>query len=219
MNLNQNQKKPFGDSIIRESVRYGSFVTFVVMFVISLGLGYLTYSFLLSGWKESADQYRQAIVKKEVENKVTENMLSEEEQFRAKFKKVVDLYNEAKPLLPQETEVSEVLGQVETAAQRNAVTLTGLIAVKESVKSPRAENLYEREIPAVVTGPYPQEVRFVKDISRMSRILVVRDYSVVSLQNNVSAQFTLMAYHAPPPTEMPELPKDLVSNQQMELKK
>ena len=74
-------------------------------------------------------------------------MLEGEEQFRAEFKKVVDLYQEAKPLLPEETEVSDVLGQVETAAKRNGVTLTGLMAVKDSVKSPIAEKLYEREIP------------------------------------------------------------------------
>ena len=107
---------------------------------------------------------------------------------------------------------SDVLGQVETAAQRNNVTLTGLQAVKASIKSPSAAKLYEREIPAVVTGPYPQVVRFFNDISRMPRILLVRDYSVVSLKSGVSAGFTLVAYHAPPPAEMPGLPKDLVSS-------
>src|SRR6185369_17840615 len=158
----------------------------------------------------SSREYRQKVVAKELENKKTEAMLAGEPAFRAQFKKVADLYEDAKPLLPQETEVSDVLGQVETAAQRNGVTLTGLQAVKQSVKSPRAEKLYEREIPALVTGPYPQVVRFFNDISRMPRILLVRDYSVVSLQNGVSAGFTLVAYHAPPPAEMPGLPKDLV---------
>jgi len=89
--------------------------------------------------------------------------------------------------------------------------LTGLQAVKQSVKSPSAAKLYEREIPALVTGPYPQVVRFFNDISRMPRILLVRDYSVVSLKSGVSAGFTLVAYHAPPPAEMPGLPKDLAS--------
>jgi len=83
------------------------------------------------------------------------------------------------------------------------------MAVKESVKSPKAEKLYEREIPAIVTGPYPQVVRFFTDISRMPRILLVRDFSVVSLKNSVSAGFTLVAYHAPPPAEMPKIPSDL----------
>jgi Tfp pilus assembly protein PilO len=92
------------------------------------------------------------------------------------------------------------------------VTLTGLMAVKDSVKSPNAEKLYEREIPAIVTGPYPQVVHFFGDISRMPRILLVRDFSVVSLKSNVSAGFTLVAYHAPPPAEMPAIPADLALN-------
>jgi len=98
------------------------------------------------------------------------------------------------------------------AAQRNGVTLTGLMAVKESIKSPKAEKLYEREIPAIVSGPYPRVVNFFADISRMPRILLVRDYSIVSLRSDVSAGFTLVAYHAPPPAEMPAIPADLAMN-------
>ncbi len=205
-----------GGSVLRESMKYGSLVTFAVMMILSLGIGYLIYGYVLGGWAESARAYREQVVKKELENKRTENMLAEEPQFRAKFKKIVDLYQEAKPLLPEETEISEVLGQVETAARRNGVTLTGLQAVKESVKSPKAEKLYEREIPAIVTGPYPQVVRFFTDISRMPRILLVRNYSVVSLKNSVSAGFTLIAYHAPPPAEMPAIPADLAASQNVE---
>ena len=208
------QKNAFqsaGDSILVESVRYGPIVTFALMAVISFGLGYLIYSYLLSGWSDSNRNYRQQVLKMEMENKATEKMLEGEPQFRAEFKKIVDLYQQAKPLLPEETEVSDVLGQVESAARRNGVTLTGLAAVKESIKSPKAEKLYEREIPAVVTGSYPQVVRFFADISRMPRILLVRDFSIVSLKTSVSAGFTLVAYHAPPPAEMPAIPADLAS--------
>jgi Tfp pilus assembly protein PilO len=200
------------EPIMRESMKYGPVVTFVLMAVISGGLAYLIYDFLLSGWSQSNSEYRQQVVKKELDNQRTEKMLEGEEQFRAEFKKVVDLYLEAKPLLPEETEVSDVLGQVETAAKRNGVTLTGLMAVKESIKSPIAEKLYEREIPAVVTGSYPQVVHFFADISRMPRILLVRDFSVVSLKSTVSAGFTLVAYHAPPPAEMPKLPSEMALN-------
>jgi Tfp pilus assembly protein PilO len=197
------------DNILAESMKYGSLVTFLLMAVISGGIAYLIYSYVLSGWAESNDTYAQTVLKKEMENKRTEKMIDGEPQFRAEFKKIVDLYGQAKPLLPEETEVSEVLGQVESAAQRNGVTLTGLMAVKESIKSPRAEKLYEREIPAVVTGSYPKVVQFFSDVSRMERILLVRDYSVTSTSDTVSAGFTLVAYHAPPPAEMPDIPKDL----------
>lgn len=197
------------DSIYLESVRRGAAVTILVMAVLSLGVGYLIYSYVLSSWIESGREYRRQVALKEIENKKTEALLAGEDQFKAEFKKVANLFEDAKPLLPEETEVSDVLGQVQAAAQRNGVTLTGLLAVKQSVKSPTAAKLYEREIPAVVTGSYPQVVRFFNDISRMPRILLVRDYSVASLKNSVSAGFTLVAYHSPPPAEMPGLPKEL----------
>jgi Tfp pilus assembly protein PilO len=203
-----------GDAILAESTRHGAFLTFVVMAAISIGLGYLIYSYFLAGWADSNEQYRQQVLRKEAENRKTEKLIEGEPRFKAEFKKVVDVYNEAKPLLPEETEISDVLGQVETAAKRNGLTLTGLQAVKESVKSPNAEKLYEREIPAIVTGPYPQVVHFFADISRMERILLVRDFSIVSLKSNVTAGFTLVAYHAPPPAEMPKLPDDLAMNKE-----
>jgi Tfp pilus assembly protein PilO len=208
-----------GDSILYESQKYGAVVTFIVMAVLSVGIGYLIYYYLLSGWYESGREYRAAILKKEVENKKTENLIAGEAEFRVKFDKIVQLYQDAKPLLPEETEISDVLGQVESAAQRNGVTLTGLMAVKESVKSPRAEKLYEREIPALVTGSYPQVVKFFSDISRMPRILVVRDYSIVSMQDSVSAGFTLIAFHAPPPAEKPNVQTKPAVSQNTEVKK
>ncbi len=201
------------DGIYRESVRRGPFLTIFVMAALSMGVGYLLYSYLLDPYIVSNSEYKKEVAAKEQENEKTEKTLANEPQFRAQFKKVVDLYGEAKPLLPEETEVSDVLGQVEAAAQRNGVTLTGLQAVKQSVKSAAAAKLYEREIPAIVTGPYPQVVRFFADISRMPRILLIRDYSVVSMKNSVSAGFTLVAFHAPPPAEMPGLPKDIAMNQ------
>jgi Tfp pilus assembly protein PilO len=204
----REEKKPnsftaINDSLIETSSRYGTFLTVAVMSLICFLIGYLIYSYLLSGWVESNRAYRELVAKKEIDNLKIEKMLEGEEEFQAKFNKIVNLYQSAKPLLPEETEVSDVLGQVEVAAQKNGVTLTGLSAVKESVKSPRAEKLYEREIPALVTGPFPQVIRFFAEISQMPRILVVRDYSIVSLKNTVSAGFTLVAYHAPPPTEKP----------------
>jgi Tfp pilus assembly protein PilO len=202
----------FGDVLVNESARYGPVITLAVMVLISFGAVYLIYSTFFSSWMESNEADRQLVIRKEIENEKTERMLAGEPQFRAEFKKIVDLYEEAKPLLPQETEVADVLGQVEMAAKRNGVTLTGLMAVKESVKSPIAEKVYEREIPAMVNGPYPQVVNFFADISRMPRILLVRDFSVVSLKSNVSAGFTLVAYHAPPPAEMPAVPKELALN-------
>jgi Tfp pilus assembly protein PilO len=206
------------DAIYLESMRRGTAVMFIVIAILSAGVGYLLYTYVLDSWITSSRAYRLQVANKELENQKTENLLAGEDQFRAEFKKVANLFEDAKPLLPEETEVSDVLGQVEAAAQRNGVTLTGLLAVKQSIKSPTAEKLYEREIPAVVTGSYPQVVRFFSDISHMPRILLVRDYSIVSLKHSVSAGFTLVAYHSPPPAEMPGLPKDLAMVTDKEVK-
>ncbi|HUF04010.1 MAG TPA: type 4a pilus biogenesis protein PilO [Aridibacter sp.] len=197
------------DDLVGWSISRGPVFTFILTCALAGAFGYVFYYYVLTGWYESTDQYRRAVLAKEIENERTEAMLANEPEFKAKFKKVVELFQDAKPLLPEDEEVSEVLGQVETAANRNGVTLTGLVAVQEAVKSPNAEKLYEREIPALVTGPYPQVVRFFTDISRMPRILLVRDYSIVSLDNSVSAGFTLIAYNAPPPAEMPAIPEDI----------
>jgi len=206
---NTNSLQSMLDSIYVESMRRGPVVTLLVMTIIAGGIAYLVYSFVLDPYVQSNREYKQQVAAKELENKKTEAMLAGETQFRAEFKKVADLFGEAKPLLPEETEVSDVLSQVEASAQRNGVTLTGLLAVSQSVKSPKAPKLYEREIPAVVTGSFPKVVSFFADISRMPRILLVRDYSVASLKNSVTAGFTLVAYHAPSPAEIPALPKDL----------
>ena len=128
------------DGIYLESVRRGPFLTIFVMAAISIGLGYFLYTSFIDPYIVSNSEYRREVAAKELENEKTERTLANETQFRAQFKKVVDLYGEAKPLLPEETEVSDVLGQVEAAAQRNNVTLTGLLAVKQSVKSASASS-------------------------------------------------------------------------------
>ena len=200
------------DDLVNWSINRGPVFTFILTGALAGALGYLFYYYVLTPWSDSVTAYRGVVLTKELENEKTEAMLAAEPQFKQRFKKVVELYQDAKPLLPEDEEVSEVLGQVETAAKRNGVTLTGLVAVQESVKSPNAAKLYEREIPALVTGPYPQVVRFFTDISRMPRILLVRDYSIVSLDRSVSAGFTLIAYNAPPPAEMPKIPEDISFN-------
>ncbi len=200
-----------GDSIVRESIRRGSILSFAFTTLLAILVAYLVYFNFMTGWGAASIEYRQLVLNKEFENQKTERLLAGEDQFKAKFVKIVNLYEEAKPLLPEETEVSDVLGQVESAAQKNGVVLTGLLAVKESVRSRQAAQVYEREIPALVTGPYPQVINFFTEISRMPRILVVRDYSVISLGNSVSAGFTLVAYLAPPPAEKPKVPTNISS--------
>jgi Tfp pilus assembly protein PilO len=178
----------------------GPTLSFLISMALSMGIFYVAHSYGLQAWGESVATYASEVTRKEDENIRTERLVAGEEAFLARFNRITDLYEQAKPLLPQETEVSDVLGQVETAAQRNGVKLTGLQAVKASAESPKSEKLFEREIPAYVTGSYGDVLQFFSELSRMPRILIVRDYTIAASEdrNKVAAFFTLRAFHAPP---------------------
>lgn len=131
-------------------------------------------------------------------------------EFQAELKKDVLAYRAAKELLPNSVEVTNVLGDVQAAAVRNGITLTGFDALaKTDVRSPAADKLYERETPATVVGAYPKVVAFFRDLARMQRIVQVRDFALTSLRQRVSVSFKLIVYYAPPPSELPPLPPDM----------
>ena len=52
-----------GDMLIAESARHGPIITFAVMAAISIGVGYLAYGYLLSGWAQSNEDARQAVIR------------------------------------------------------------------------------------------------------------------------------------------------------------
>lgn len=178
----------------------GPTLSFLISMALSMGIFYVVHTYALGAWSDNVDAYGKAVQEKEDENVRTERLVSGEEAFLARFNRVTELYEQAKPLLPQETEVSDVLGQVETAAQRNSVRLTGLQAIKASTASPKSDKLFEREIPAFVTGSYGDVLQFFSELSRMPRILIVRDYTITAseTEREVAAYFTLRAFHAPP---------------------
>ena len=64
------------DSIYLESVRRGAALTILVMAALSLGAGYLIYSYVLSTWIDSGRAYRLQVAQKEIENKKTEALLA-----------------------------------------------------------------------------------------------------------------------------------------------
>lgn len=143
-----------------------------------------------------------------------------EQAFKTEFTKVVQLFYDSLPLLPKETELSSVMLDVQEAARRHNVTLTGLTAVRDAMKTANADKLYEREIPCAVIGNYDDVMRFFMEISKMTRILIVRDYIVGSAKDakqtgvrptSVAVQFSLLAFHAPPTSEFPVLPPGIIS--------
>jgi Tfp pilus assembly protein PilO len=192
--------RPALDGLMDRAHQAGPSLSFLISLALSMGVFYVVNSYVLDPWGTSVGDYGKTVIEKEDRNATTEILVAGEEAFLARFNRITELYEQAKPLLPQDTEVSDVLGQVESAAQSNSVKLTGLQAVKASAPSPKSDKLFEREIPAYVTGSYGDVLRFFSELSRMPRILIVRDYTIAASEdrNQVGAFFTLRAFHAPP---------------------
>ncbi len=200
--------KKLGASVIAYSLKRGTRTTLIAMSVIALALGYVGYGYIVSPNIAENAAALTTVQKQEADNALNAQVEQTEAAFKVEFRKAVELYRTAQPLLPSSVEVGNVLAQVQMAAGRNGVTLTGLNALKEGVKSPASDKLYERELPALVTGTHPQVKRFFEDVSRLPRIALIRDFDEVSLRQRVSVSFTLIAYNSPPPAEIPALPKE-----------
>lgn len=172
-------------------------------------LAYGIYVSVLQSFVQSNDAARQIIKQKRGENDKDELLLNEQPLFEGEFKRAVNLYVKAQPLLPNETEIAQVLEQMQETARRNSVVLAGLNAAKDRTPSQLAQNLFDREMPAVVTGKYDDVARFFYEVSNLQRILLIRDFSVVSVKDRVSANFSLIAFQSPAPKELPPLPASL----------
>ena len=177
---------------------------------------YVGYSFFIEPGIAAGDVQDKQIIALESEVARGKAVEAASEDFKVEFKKIVGLFYESLPLLPAESELSNVLNGVQSVAVRRNVVLTGLNAIKESQKTANADKLYEREMPATVVGKYDDVMRFFLDLSHQTRILIVRDYTVGSAVGKqkgarpvfVSVDFSLLAYHAPPPGEFPALPAE-----------
>lgn len=178
---------------------------------------YFGYVFFIESGFAANDVKSKSVAALETDVGRGKTVEASQEDFKREFSKTVELFYESLPLLPKETELSNVLNNVQSVAARYNVTLTGLNAVKEAQKTANADKLYEREMPATVVGSYDDVMRFFLDLSRQTRILIVRDYTVQSVGGKqkgarptfVSVDFSLLAYHAPPTAEFPNLPPDV----------
>lgn len=211
----------YRQTILREAVNRGPAQAFAAAASVAALLAFGFYYLVLSDLLASNTAAAEAVVKKEQENGRGQLIERNEPLFQAEFRSLIDLSDSADPMLPQQTEISGVLAGVQEIARRTDVTLTGLNAVKESAKSTVsfldqgkqlavADKLFEREFPAQVTGTPAAVVRFFYELARLSRIIVIRDFELGALRQNFSqANFTLVAFHAPPPSDasVPALPE------------
>ena len=236
MNIQKKKKKAQAsafatakDNVMKEAVRRGTKMTAAASTLLCLVLAFLFYWFFLSDLLSTKKAFEAKVEAKEAENLRGEAIEKSQPLFEEEFRKLIKVTSDAEPLLPNETQLSEMLAGVQDIARRNNVTLTGLTAVKPSQKATltyydekgevkTADKLYEREIPAQVAGNYPNVVRFFYDLKILQRIIVVRDFALFAKEGNrVAANFTLMIYHAPPPSEMKPLPAFLNKTQVAEL--
>ena len=202
-------------AIQNESVKRGPVATFAVSMILCALLAFLFHYFVMSPFYVGNDELRASVEKKDKENRRGRAVEESEPAFRQEFRNLVSLSEEIKPMLPEETEISEILAGVQDIARREGVTMTGLTAIKESVPSPGADKLFERELPAQVIGNTASVTRFFYELARLSRIVVVRDFEFIGGSGNTAtANFTLVCFHAPPPNapnKMPPLP-DFIRN-------
>lgn len=177
--------------------------------VLAALVAYFGYGSLVAGVNQQNISRGEELNKLRSDNNRNELLLKNQAEFEAEFEKVVKLYVKSQPLLPTETELAQVLEQLQESARRHNVVLAGLNSAKERTKSATAQNLYEREMPAIVTGNYDDCVRFFYEVSNLQRILLIRDFSIVAVKKQVSVNFSVIAFHAPKPKELPPLPANL----------
>ena len=187
---------------------------------ISLGLVpallifYSAYTFYLSPTAVNLSESAQKVQKLEAEVKRGQAVENSQSAFKQEFIKIVNLFNESQKLLPKETEISDILAQLQLLADQNNVRVILLSASKSGVKSPNAVKLYERDLPVIIRGEYPNVLKFWNELARLSRITVVRSLEVknsekTSVRTFVEASFSLLVFHAPPPAEIPQIPFEL----------
>lgn len=196
-----------------------------LIYVVSLGaipamlIGYVAYIYFLSPAYSDLAARRAVVEKKEAEVGRGLAVEAQEASFKNEFRRVVELFDESQPKIPQETGTSNILGFLQQLGARRNVKVTSLIASSVAVPSPNAPLLYERELPVTVTGNYDDVLRFWLDVSNLERILVVRDFSVQSAKLDagraarpkfVSVNFSLIAFHAPPSDKFPVIPAEMM---------
>lgn len=222
--MNNRQKKQvkssFGrikQNIFNTALRRGSLPTTLISTLIAGFLGFLTYYFLFAGFFAENSALTQKVEAVEAENRRGQAIEKSQPAFEREFRRLVALSDSAEPLLPNDTELAQVMYAVEEIARRQQVVLTGLNAGQGGKKSDItyrdekaqvtvADKVYERQIPAQVSGNYAAVVRFFYDLARLSRIIVVKDFQLLAEPNNqVTASFTLAAFQSPPSDEMRKL--------------
>lgn len=206
----QERLRRIADRFMGWAERQGGKKVFLYATLLALALAYGGHTWMVAPVNAENEAQSGANQKLHAENLLNGTVEKTHDAFQSEFKRDVLSYRTARLLLPNSIEVTNVLGQVQMAAVQSGGSLTGFDAItKTDVKSPAADKLYEREVPAVYVGTYPQAVQFFRSVARLPRIVQIRDFALTSLRQKVSVSFKLIVYYAPSPGELPALPPEL----------
>lgn len=219
MNRSSVKSKPasssitrFGDSVLKRAITAGPFVTLAISAALSGLFCYWAYQTFVSPNADDVKAAQAKLATLQSENNANEEIGRTKPQFLAEFRRALEKYDEARTLLPEEVEVSNVLAAVQQMAAQNGVRVTRFNSTTPGLKSAAADRLYERAVPTTVVGNHAAIARFMADVARYSRIIHLRDLAITSLKRNESADFTLVTFYSPP--SLPPVPAELLAERQ-----
>lgn len=207
-NRKRNKKSNYA-AIARWAMSAGPLKAALCSTALALGIGYAIHTYFLESFEQenrlAAQQLSQLRSQNEANKKVEQTL----PEFLAEIERAINNYSVARGLLPEEPEVSIVLDGVQQLAASRGVRITKFVATGTGVKSPLADKLNERVVPTQVIGSHEAVTRFLADVATYPRIIHVRNITLTSLKRNETADFSLAAYYAPSPADLPKLPPEL----------
>lgn len=199
----------FGNSLIARAERAGLFKAMLVASTLALLIGYLAFQQVIGPRAAEMREKKRVLASSRAQNETARKIEVTFPAFVAEFKQAWSDYQTATQLLPEEVEVSGVLGAIQKIAAREGVKVTRFDAVKEGGKSPVADKLQERAVSAQIVGTHGAVTRFLAQVASYPRIIHVREFSITSLKNSESVDLVIAAYYAPPPGDLPPLPQEI----------
>lgn len=207
--VKSNELAQFGQRIVRRAIIAGPVVTLAIAAGLASLIGYWAYGAWLTPLTEGNAVRAARLAALKQENSAAAAVQQTKPQFIAEFARLLEKHDNARRLLPEEVEVSNVLAAVQQMAAKNGVRLTRFNSTGPGAKSPVADRLYERAVPTTVVGPHGAVVRFLIDVARYPRVIHVRDMAITSLKKTESVDFTLVTFYSPP--SLPPVPAELLA--------
>lgn len=197
--------------LVKGAERKGARTTLVYSCLLALVVGLLAYNYLLAPAAAENAKRREALAALLEENAANRALEQTRPEFDMQYERAIKNYVRALELLPNDPELSIVLGSAQGAASRDQVQLTAFNTLtpqnKQGTPSPAADKLYARDVPSVVVGGLPQIRNFFEDVTQPPRIVQIKDVAMTATPPRTTAAFTLVAYNAPRPKDVPPIPE------------